>query len=190
MLEEVGRILLLIVGCVFGAAGTIAVLKKHSNWGVLLSYVFSGALVGVGTFGPTFLESYGKFLEPILEQASKENYEKFAKDVASGKVPEQVAQIGLEHMIANPVEGLDDVLESAAAGASQARREVLEDARRQHVLNKERALAFVATPRFKELGEHEKAIATKPLIDVDDARLAPTGINRELIRKLNRIPSR
>ena len=97
-------------------------------------YIFGLALVGVGIWGPGFLIPYGGWignLSDLIDNPGQQSIAEFVKDVEEGKMPEEIEEIGLNYIVANPVPGVtDSILEGALTRTpSDSRSEsILKDA--------------------------------------------------------------
>jgi hypothetical protein len=106
------------VGVLVAIGITLAAKARRGLW---LLWVFGFASVGVGVYGPAFLEPYRKFLEPLMamqEAPSQETYGEMMAKVGAGQLPPTYAQFGLAYALERPVEGMDELLAQAVSTAT------------------------------------------------------------------------
>ena len=130
-IEIVGPWVLLFLGAFLLAVAGVTILLGRPTQ--TLAFVFGLACAGVGTFGVSFLEPYGKWLKPILDMVNSpgvETYSQAFDRVGSGDLPPEFQEITLAYALDRPVEGMDGALDEAIDRAKDpSGREALEQVR-------------------------------------------------------------
>ncbi len=136
--EAVGPWVFLLLG--FGAfvGGVVSAVRGVTKWWLVsLPFIFGVLAVGLGSYGPSFLEAYGEFLKeirPVLalgESPGPESTEAFLNLVAEGKLKPEYRDVGLAYALSQPVENLGELLDEAIGKAGNAEaQEALQKARR------------------------------------------------------------
>jgi hypothetical protein len=74
-------------------------------------------LLGVGTFGPSFMEPYTKMLGVLLgtdgSDKDEPKYSKAFEDIATEKTTGESADVQIAHALSNPVPNMDKLLDAA-----------------------------------------------------------------------------
>jgi hypothetical protein len=104
-----------------GMAVALIVLSKRVSDGIkrpMVTSCISVLLLGVGTFGPSFMDPYGRLLGTLLgtkgDDADAKKYEDYFKQVADGKGgDEQETEVRLAHTLNYPVDNMDALLQKA-----------------------------------------------------------------------------
>jgi len=123
--QEVGAWVFLIVGALAFLAAIVKLFFKppRSLW----PWIFGTLAMGISVYGLAFFEPYTSFLKvlTITEQPGHESYATFMESVGQGDVREDYAKVGMAYMLANPVEGMEGVVQRAVETASDPAGEIL-----------------------------------------------------------------
>ncbi len=113
-----------------GAAILLAVRAGSSQWKAAFMGVFAVLLLGVGAFGPSFLDDYGEFLAklsslngPELEEA----YASMIEDMATGDMPREYRSLAKAYMLQRPTANFDRLVTEGLQRATSAERATLSD---------------------------------------------------------------
>jgi hypothetical protein len=117
IVEEIGAWVLLVLGGLAFLAAIVKVFLKPPR--SLLPWIFGLLAMGLSVFGLAFFQPYTSFLKVlnVAENPGEESYVAFMKSVGQGDVREDYAKVGMAFMLANPVEGMEGVVQSAVQTA-------------------------------------------------------------------------
>ena len=170
---------------IFLGAGTLAFLRAiiqpffklpMTLWQSAWPWFFGTLAIGTSVWGLAFFEPYISFVKAmnIFENQDVESYSAFMDSVGQGDVEEEYAEVGMEFMLANPVEGMEEIVHSAVMTASDpAGRELLQQA--QDTLQSRAKVADVLTRR------------NEPDLDIETVRRADEFTARSVGRSLHRL---
>lgn len=119
--QVLGPWILVGLGAV-GVLGAVYVsVKQTVPKGLWLMWVFSFAILGVGVYGPAFLEPYSKFIQPLLamqQSPDATTYKAVFDDVANGELPPEYQEIALAYALESPVDGMEELLDEAISSST------------------------------------------------------------------------
>jgi len=126
-MEDVGRIVFLVLGTVVVGAGLALNSKSGKARGLFFCLLFGFGFVGAGAFGLDFAKAFSSSVANLVDDREK-SVDGFLSAVADGKVSAEEAQLGLAFLLQHPVEGLEAKLTKAAGSANEAGKRQLEQA--------------------------------------------------------------
>jgi hypothetical protein len=137
-METVGPWILLVAGIALLASAISVFVRGKAQTGVLaLVLVFGTVLSGTGIFGLKFLPEFANFMkaagvvEAVTSNPSTETYARAIQKIGSGQIKGAQGNLLAGHIAANPVEGLDSLLEVGARQATdKSGARILADSRR------------------------------------------------------------
>ncbi len=111
------------------AVGTIGILlsiygmvfRGRSTVYLVVVMVFAGLMLGVGTFGPSFMGKYTGFLRIVAQMVTAPHsttYQAAFDRIGTGDIDPVLQEITLSYALDRPIEDLDSLLAKAINGAS------------------------------------------------------------------------
>ncbi len=178
-----------------GVLGAVFVsVRQTAPKGLWAMWFFSFAILGVGVYGPAFLEPYGKFVQPLLamlQSPSAATYKAVFEDVASGELPPEYQEIALAYALESPVEGMEELLDEAISGSTDPAGKLALRGARESLDGKKRVAAELlrdqglTAERIKRFDPATRALVIRPLLKQTDDSLRERNLSREALRKLN-----
>jgi len=128
-IQTVAIAAMILLGLLAGVAAVLVVLRRgkgaEPKWKPVFLGVLAFGLLGVGAYGPSFLEDYSGFLKEIATlrgTGDPAKYERVVADLAGGKVPAEYRPLVESHLLQHPPPGLEGWIRERLPGATQEGR--------------------------------------------------------------------
>jgi hypothetical protein len=181
-----------------GTLALLAAVKQPTPKGLWMPWVFGFAIAGVGVYGPVFLHSYSEFVKTLLamqKAPSPDTYADVFQKVGSGDIPPDYGKIALSYSLERPVEGMDQLLETAIQKATdpQGKQALIEakktlEGKQQAAEALETAIMRGTVPAesIRHFDPATRSRVARPLLKLPDERLRELRINRDELREFDR----
>lgn len=193
-IQVIGPWVLMGLGTV-GVLGAVLVsVKQTAPKGLWMMWFFSFAILGVGVYGPAFLEPYSKFIQPLLamqQSPSATTYKAVFEDVASGELPPEYQGIALAYALERPVEGMEELLDEAISASTDPVGKLALRGARESLDGKKRVAAELlrdqelTAERIERFDPATRAMVIRPLLKLSDDSLRERNLRRDVITALD-----